>query len=126
LETSGARSHLTDPREITALMAQDLNDLRRECGSVTQPQLLDRGWTARQVKDHFLHAMEEAFRTYCETAAPPHEAAQAAPFLEFDRNMRERLADAGASDFDREMRTQLARIEAPLHAISPLGPDEAA
>jgi hypothetical protein len=101
---------LTDPREITALMAQDLNDIRRECGSVTQPQLLDRGWTARQVKDHFLHAMEEAFRTYCETSAPPHEAAQAAPFLEFDR----------------EMRAQLARIEAPLHAISPLGPDEVA
>ncbi|MDI9847340.1 hypothetical protein QM467_04605 [Rhodoblastus sp. 17X3] len=94
----GARSHLTDPREITALMAQDLNDLRRECGSVTQPQLLDRGWTARQVKDHFLHAMEEAFRTYCETSTPPHEAAQAAPLLEFDR----------------EMRAQLARIEAPL------------
>jgi hypothetical protein len=88
----GERSNLTDPAEICALMAQDLNDLRRENACATQPELLALGWTQGQVKGHFLHAIEEAFRTYSETRATPDAQRQAAPFIEFDREMRERLA----------------------------------
>lgn len=91
----GARADLTAPAEIIALMAQDLNNMRRENGSVTQMQLLERGWTARQVKLCFLRALEQAFQTYTETAATPHEVEQAKPFLKFDVWMRERLNQRG-------------------------------
>lgn len=110
----GVRSDLSDPAEIIALMAQDLNDIRREDGAVTQPQLFAVGWTRRQVADHFHDALERAFATFSETrpsASFDTESDQAKPFLTFDASMRERLANARASDFDRETRAHLARFE---------------
>jgi hypothetical protein len=65
------RAGLTEPRAIIARMAEDLNDLRREQGSVTQPSLMARGWTSGQLRKHYLAALEEAVRTYSETKAEP-------------------------------------------------------
>ncbi len=84
----GARSDLTDAAEIIALMAQDLNDLRREDGHATHESLFAKGWTRNQVKRCFQPALEEAFRTYSETRASPEAHAQAAPFIDFDREMK--------------------------------------
>jgi hypothetical protein len=108
LEHSGARADLTAPDEILALMAQDLNDLRRESGAVTQPQLVELGWTPTQVKSHFLRAIDRAQNAYCEHHAPdpaviwseiaraPWPAEQAdfhAACEKFDADMRRLMAD---------------------------------
>jgi hypothetical protein len=91
----GARADLTAPDEILALMAQDLNTLRRENYSVTMVELKELGWTNRQLLNHFQPALEEAFRTYCDTAPTDDAALQSKPFINFDRAMKTRLA-AGA------------------------------
>jgi hypothetical protein len=90
----GTRADLAAADEILALMAQDLNDLRRESASVTHADLLALGWTAQQVKTHFQPALEEAFRTYCETASDKTASLQATPFLTFDAGMKQQLARA--------------------------------
>jgi hypothetical protein len=103
----GARADLSDAAEIIALMAQDLNDLRREDGSATHESLSAKGWTRDQVRRYFLRALEEAFRTYCETRASACDSdrsgdngasdricAQAAPFIDFDKEMKAILAKA--------------------------------
>jgi hypothetical protein len=97
------RAGLTEPRAIIARMAEDLNDLRREQGSVTQPSLMARGWTPGQLRKHYLSALEEAVRTYSETKTARPEADGASsynpahpqndPFESFDASMRRQLAN---------------------------------
>jgi hypothetical protein len=89
------RTGLTEPRAIIARMAEDLNDLRREQGSVTQPSLMARGWTPGQLRKHYLAALEEAVRTYSETKVEPAynpDLPQNAPFESFNAEMRRKLA----------------------------------
>jgi len=94
----GARADLHDADQIIALMAQDLNDMRREGASVTQPDLLNVGWQKFQVRTFYLRALEAAFRSYCETAPTETVALQAFPFLAFDAAMKDHLAGAPAPD----------------------------
>lgn len=105
----GARSDLTDPAEITALMAQDLTDLHRQSGGVTRDQLLARGWSSRQISRFFQRTPEAAFEIWARTSATPHEAA---PFLKFDADMRrrrDRATPAGA-----RLAAQLRRFFDPM------------
>ena len=130
---TGPRSGLTEPRALVALMAQDLNDLRREQRPADFEALVECGWTRRQIMCFQMQAREVAALTYSETRAPDDEritvrargvfdpdADQNRPFVAFDRAMRERLAHARASDFDASMRDHLARFEefqgVPTHA----------
>ncbi len=64
----GARADLSDAAEIIALMAQDLNDLRRESDCATIDDLLVKGWSRGQVNRRFLAALQEALRTYSDAA----------------------------------------------------------
>jgi hypothetical protein len=91
----GARADLTAPDEILALMAQDLNTLRREHHSVTMHELQSLGWTSRQLLNHFQPALEEAHRSWCDSAPNEPAAKQSKPFIDFDRAMKAKLA-AGA------------------------------
>ena len=88
------RAALTDPRDIVANMAADLNELRREHGSVTQPQLVEQGWTLRQVREFFLRALEQASHDWngARTAQGAPFVEQARPFIAFDVWMRDALA----------------------------------
>ena len=97
------RTGLTEPRVIIALMAQDLNDLRREQREANFDILHEFGWSRRQLIDYAMAARAEAALTYSETRAADdarivireYDAAspQAKPFEQFDRAMRDRLAD---------------------------------
>jgi hypothetical protein len=92
------RAGLTEPRAIVARIAEDLNDLRREHGSVTQPSLIARGWTPAQLRKHYLAALDEAARTYSEmkgdgrTDYNPDDP-QNVLFESFDAGMRRQLAN---------------------------------
>lgn len=97
------RAGLTEPRVIVALMAQDLNDLRREHRFADFGALGECGWTPRQLVEHAMAARIQAAHCFSETREPgedrivirEYDAAspQAAPFETFDRAMRDRLAD---------------------------------
>jgi hypothetical protein len=115
---SGPRCGLTEPRAIIALMAQDLNDLRREHCFAGFEALVDCGWSRRQITQFQMEARELAARAWSETRAPDDEritvasqwgidpahprgdatgvfdrsSPQAKPFVAFDAVMRENLA----------------------------------
>ena len=96
----GKRADLHAADQIIALMAQDLNDFRRDGASVTQPDLLSVGWEKFQVRTFYLRALEAAFRSYCEDEPTEIVALQAFPFLAFDSAMQNRLAGFGTSPDD--------------------------
>lgn len=96
----GARSDLSDAAEIIALMAQDLNDLRREHDGVTHENLIEIGWTKDQLDAFFLRAIDAAGKSFSDVKAAAESPfgrnfvrnKQTAPFLEFDARMRHALA----------------------------------
>lgn len=62
-----ARAEMRAPKAIRRRMAQDLNDLRRQSGGVDILQLIERGWSARQVNAHAMHAVDYASAAWSET-----------------------------------------------------------